>query len=403
MSTSTDGTCRSWSLSSVVQFSPNNPQTAIIEADLVAESDERIMHMKCISSETASTVFIGYASGSIIEWSFDNSQATKLREFVGPSAISQLAVLSDEHAESPAGNLIVASCADGAFCSWGCDSLFGSGPTLLLSANVNDEVLQMATAIPDDSAGWSWTRCVAADMSGGVKVWGVSGTKSEPTLALLSRLEPHANAINCLTVFNEMVYTASRDGTLCAIHLIDLCVSRRFRGHRDTVRTCAVSSDGTVLISGGKSGTTLCHDIVSGLIQWSHDGHKDFLNCSQASTAGVWTGGRDGIVIQWKPHPAWYQSPFVRVCSSRATQRAMNFHRKTGSTVAFILLVIDTLQISAFAFIARATENTDWGSLKTFEAASSPFQLEVSGLPYVPIFSASIGFCAVLCVGAMLR
>jgi WD40 repeat protein len=274
--------------------------------------------------------------------------------------------------------MIVVGCADGSVQTWD-----GGSSSQALPRNAgggDDELLAMVTAVPDVTQRLSWTRVAAGDMAGAVRVWVVKTRSANGyddddgdggvDLVFCARLATHANAVNWMTLANNdssLVFTASRDGTLCAIDLLGGCatvhsttttsftahndrpnescttnavfgtaaqpavanssarlqgnsealrpsvgladfvatqhgglagretefhssqadgdhsnpmVLRRYRGHRDTVRTCVVADGGAMLLSGGKSGAVVCHDVATGRMLWESDGHTDYINCA---------------------------------------------------------------------------------------------------------------------------
>ena len=53
---------------------------------------------------------------------------------------------------------------------------------------------------------------------------------------------------------------------------------RVFVGHTSSVRACMVSTDGSLLFSGGKDASVMCYSTSTGERMWSRDGHTDYIN-----------------------------------------------------------------------------------------------------------------------------
>ncbi len=123
---------------------------------------------------------------------------------------------------------------------------------------------------------------------------------------LLHRLEAHTDDVESVSfsLNGKRLASSGRDKTirLWAVNSGELL--RTLRGHDDTVFDASIMDDGQHLVSGSSDSTLRFWDIESGATLQVLQGHKAGVTAVSVKGKNVFSAGRDGMMMRWRPSPS---------------------------------------------------------------------------------------------------
>eukprot|EP00050_Salpingoeca_kvevrii_P019777 m.90459 g.90459 ORF g.90459 m.90459 type:complete len:947 (+) comp8567_c0_seq3:90-2930(+) len=330
-------------------------------------------------SQSGEQLYTGSNDKSVVAWSLQTGQ--RLQTFHGsPTGINCLALV-----EGSAGSLlIVAGCADGKLRWW----LNKSAECGILDGHTASVNHVTTTVARHPVAGIHATAVVSGDATGHVCVFsvvlggddgGISG------IELRANFSEHADAVNALCAAQDWAFSASRDGTLHSYNVTTGEAGRRYIGHRSTVRACDVDANVRFLVSGGKTGTVLCHSVESGEVLWFYDGHTDYINRILVHGNTVFSGSRDGTTRSW----GLTDGKLIHVFGDKSAQ--FDGERKPILAIGagMTVLISDFFQYLSFPFTVPSLHWDD--DSHPFTEALPPLQFDFSlGSAFVWLFWAVV-------------
>jgi WD40 repeat protein/predicted nucleic acid-binding Zn-ribbon protein len=309
LSTGTDGTVRTWDLSSGAELESVAAPTLALSAIVAVSRDRRTLacaigtgQIRLLNAETGkvSGTLEGH-SGPVLAvatvggdrlvsggqdavvrlWSL--AEARLLRALEGHSgAVHSVAGSAD-------GRYVASGGADRTARVWSVD---GAEMTELRRLEMAAPV--QAVCLSPDNA-----RLYAAEPSRFVAVWDVTSG------SLLERFEAHGGSIGSLVVSADGRYliTAGSDGLVKAWSAETGSLVRELRGHTAAATRAAVSDDGGIVVSGGDDCAVRAWNLGDGCERWSLSGHTGPIQAvAVASDASrIVSASRDKTLRVWDP------------------------------------------------------------------------------------------------------
>jgi WD40 repeat protein len=216
-------------------------------------------------------VYSGGENRVVFKWNIDNGDILERFPLIHDTAIKSFANRPSE---------LFTGSIDATVIRW--DTI--SGNMLIQYRGRNKKLRAVAT--------WK-TFVMSAGEDIEINIWDASVNSAEPLLNLVGHTQP----INTLTIYEDILYSASSDATVLQWDLTNFSLSKMFEGYRDTI--ISITADQYFVYAAGFARAIYQWNVSSGSISGSFEGHTNDVNCLKLNNNFIFSGSTDRTVRVW--------------------------------------------------------------------------------------------------------